>query len=118
MDHGSGSNALRVLQLVYNDTARIATALTRGTSATRPPVHPPPTRRHSLPDQAAPDWAETRLRHLPVIQPTHQPYGTGAQGRDVWQLAINGAVRHHPGSTHVRPSPPILATIIRDAVNG
>lgn len=47
-----------------------------------------------------------------------QDYGTGAQGRDVWQLTINGAVRHHPGSTHVRPSPPILATIIRDAVNG
>ena len=42
----------------------------------------------------------------------------GDQGHGVWQLTVNGAVRRHPGSTHVRPSPPILAGIIRDAING
>lgn len=46
-----------------------------------------------------------------------QDRGTGAQGRDVWQLTINAAAHHHPGSRHVRPSPPILASIIRDALN-
>lgn len=30
VDYRSGSNALRVLELVYNDTARIATELTQG----------------------------------------------------------------------------------------
>jgi hypothetical protein len=47
-----------------------------------------------------------------------QDHGVGAQGQDVWQLTINGAVHHHRGSTHVRPSPPILASIIRDTING
>ena len=47
-----------------------------------------------------------------------QDHGAGSQDHDVWQLTINGAVRRRPGSTHVRPSPPILAAIIRDAING
>jgi hypothetical protein len=47
-----------------------------------------------------------------------QDHDLGGRGNGAWQLTINGAVRRHPGSTHVRPSPPILAGIIRDAVNG
>ncbi|HEU5483932.1 MAG TPA: hypothetical protein VFU98_03420, partial [Microlunatus sp.] len=47
-----------------------------------------------------------------------QDRNPGDQGHDVWQLTINGAVRRLPGSTRVRPSPPILAGIIRDAING
>lgn len=60
---------------------------------------------------------ETTDHHNDIVTVVwRQDRNPGDQGHDAWQLTINGAVRRHPGSTHVRPSPPILAGIIRDAI--
>lgn len=46
-----------------------------------------------------------------------QEHGMAEAGPIGWQLTIDGAVPHN-GSGRVRPSPPILATIISRTVNG